>query len=292
MSVRQGLLTLPEDGDLLRIPGFLPEGAGSAFTRRLLHEWPLSRVELAEFPDLPGSPRRIVKSQLAETSVEGAFYRFAGGIPDRERGMLGLPERLGEGGTENTGWLILSFEDGEAEDWSGLDENALRTRVRELVRAVNRAFGDSAPVFTDWSAPERLAEDLESDLPVLRQGGLDPDADKAVRRWIGKEAAACWDAPVGLLHGDLKADNLIRRGERTVVLDWQRPARGPLPLEEELSLLLENREPEKPGPFTTLACLYLAHWYAWAWRTCLPWPFVLSQAVRYAAEGGYGMFTR
>lgn len=285
MSVRQGLLTLPEDGDLLRIPGFLPEGADAAFTRRLLREWPLSRVELAEFPDLPGSPRRIVKSQRTVTSVEGAFYRYAEGIPDRERGMIRLPERLGEGGAEETGWLILSFEDGEAEDWRGLDENAVRTRVREIVLAVNRTFGDSAPVFTDWSAPEKPAEDLESDLPVLRRGGLDPEAETAVRRWIGKEAAACWDAPVGLLHGDLKADNLIRQGERTAVLDWQRPARGPLPLEEELSLLLENREPEKPGSFTTLARLYLAHWYARAYRTCLPWPFVLKQAVRYAAEG-------
>ena len=56
MSVRQGLLTLPEDGDLLRIPGFcpegIPEGKAPCMTRTALHEWPLSRVELAAFPDV------------------------------------------------------------------------------------------------------------------------------------------------------------------------------------------------------------------------------------------------
>ncbi|MBQ3860317.1 MAG: hypothetical protein II779_07300, partial [Clostridia bacterium] len=60
------------------------------------------------------------------------------------------------------------------------------------------------------------------------------------------------------------------------------PMRAPLPLEEELSLLLTRPESRSSGPFHRLACAAEAHWYAWAWRTCLPWPFVRMTAVKYA----------
>ena len=298
MSVKNGLLTVPEDGDLLRIPGFcpagIPEGEDTVrVVRTLLHEWPLSRVELAEFPDLPGAPGRIVKTQLSAASAEGEFYRYAGPRFRGSRGGLRMPELLGRAAFGDCECLILSREAGEPEDWSGLTSDGIRERVRRIGAVLQLPDSERAPVFTDWSTPERFSADLWEDVPALLTGGVcDPER---IPERAERGCAACWEAPVGLLHGDLKADNLLTAGDDAVLLDWQRPARGPLPLEEELSVLLERGLPEdgKPGGalfsagnrFAALACFFEAHWYAWAWRTCLPWPFVLGQAVRYAEAG-------
>ncbi|MBE6724196.1 MAG: hypothetical protein E7576_03205 [Ruminococcaceae bacterium] len=304
---RKGLLTPPTDRELFRIPGFLQDESGTgAFAiaaRKTLHEWPLSRVELVElaFPDSdadPGIPaRRVVKSQLCAASVETAFYRFIGArtadggiLP----GAVRLPRFLGASYAADleTDWLILSYEEGEPESWDGLSRGQIRSRARELSRAFQSFALEGVPVFTDWSRHERFAADMDRIFPALTEeregeGGLDEEAAAELRRWIDGPAKDCWDSPVGLLHGDLKADNLIRIPGGTVVLDWQRPMKAPLPLEEELSLLLENRAPDpaEENPFRRLACLALSHWYAWAYLTCLPYPFVRSMAVRYAGMG-------
>ena len=313
------LLTPPTDAELLRVPGVLPENlrngrnTAAVVRRTVLHEWPLSRVELAELAELawpnsaadPGLPvRRVVKSQLCVSSVEAAFYRIAyargearGEAAEQGRGRalsdgIRLPGFLGASWSADleTDWLILSCEEGEPASWDGLTDEQIRSRVRELSRAF-QVLADGAPVFTDWSRHERFAADMDRIFPVLLDGedgaGLDGASAAELRAWIEGPAGDCWDSPVGLLHGDLKADNLIRTGAReTVVLDWQRPMKAPLPLEEELSLLLENRSPAPaadPTPFRRLACLTLCHWYAWAFRTCLPVPFVRSMAVHYAS---------
>ena len=302
------ILTPPTDAELLRIPGALPDnrrGTWRVTGRTVLHEWPLSRVELAELSELaePGSSARpvrriVVKSQSAVSSVEAAFYRIAcAGDAEKGRGRalsdgIRLPGFLGASFSADleTDWLILSCEEGEPESWDGLTDDEIRTRVRELSRAF-QVLSDGAPVFADWSRHERFAADMDGILPALLDGedgaGLDGASASELRKWIEGPARICWDSPVGLLHGDLKADNLIRtRAGETVVLDWQRPLKAPLPLEEELSLLLENRSPAPaaaPTPFRRLACLTLCHWYAWACRTCLPFPFVRAMAVKYAA---------
>ena len=295
---KNGLLTPPSDGDLFRIPGFPGRGADGGGTlriaaRTILHEWPLSRVERVDLASAGAdSVRRcvIVKSQLSVSSVEAAFYRVL-----RARtedcilpGGIRLPRFLGASFAEDlqTDWTVLSFEEGEAESWDGLTDGEIRTRVRELSRAFQSFAKEDVPVFADWSRHERFAADMERIFPALvsrdGEGGLDEST--SLRRLIEGPLRSCWDSPVGLLHGDLKADNLIRTpGGGTVVLDWQRPMKAPLPLEEELSLLLENRPPDSaPTPFRRLACLTLSHWYAWACLTCLPYPFVRGMAVRYA----------
>ena len=304
----RNLLTPPTDAELLLIPGVLPDsrrGNWQIADRTVLHEWPLSRVELAELSESaesepPARPVRriVVKSQSAEASVEAAFYRIAcARDAEKRRGRalsdgIRLPRFLGASYSADleTDWLILSCEEGEDESWDGLTDDVIRTRVRELSRAF-QVLSDGAPVFADWSRHERFAADMDRILPALLDGedGAGPDGASVseLRKWIEGPAKDCWDAPIGLLHGDLKADNLIRtRAGETVVLDWQRPLKAPLPLEEELSLLLENRSPAPaaaPTPFRRLACLTLCHWYAWAYRTCLPFPFVRAMAVKYAA---------
>ncbi|MBQ3637783.1 MAG: aminoglycoside phosphotransferase family protein [Clostridia bacterium] len=296
MSFRKGLLELPDPREVEALVGFVPAG------RRTLHEWPLSCVELISSEPFGGEEAergadyRILKSQLARASAEGAFYRYAkkiGGHPL----LLDLPEcgeKAGSAGAKSAGgteWLVLPYCPGKAEDWTALSNEALRARVRELSASFRPL--DGAPVFIDWTDRGRFLEDLEADLAALVSGGgEDPDLltgeerDELFRR-IERDAAVCWseEIPVGLLHGDLKGDNLLVSGpggSNVKVIDWQRPMRAPLPLEEELSLLLTRPESRSSGSFHRLACAAEAHWYAWAWRTCLPWPFVRANAVKYA----------
>lgn len=281
---KAGLLTLPGDEDLARMLG-VPLSDRIRFRRTTLHEWPLSRVELAEPQaqgEVPGLPPMIVKTQFAAASVERAFYRFA-----EERGIgkgngIRLPQLIGSGASPDgeTDWLILSREPGEPENWSDRTDGEIRARVKKIGAAIeNWDAAGEAPVFTDWRTHDRFAAALAEDYPLFR--GI--ERFEALAHWIETDAAACWNAPVGLLHGDLKADNLLRAEDAAILLDWQRPMRAPLPLEEELSLLLEGRSGEV-SPCRTLACLATAHWYAWAWRTCLPYPFVKNQALTYAAR--------
>ena len=162
------------------------------------------------------------------------------------------------------------------------------SRVRQINAVFQSPDFSRAPVFTDWSTAARFADDLLKDIPALLSGGM--ENPEQISNWLDQEGRKCWNSPVGLLHGDLKAENLLVTGDGTVLLDWQRPLRAPLPLEESLSILLERGIPEASGSsetavFDSLACFYLAHWYAWAWRTCLPYPFVLKQAVIYASAG-------
>ena len=136
-------------------------------------------------------------------------------------------------------------------------------------------YGD-APVFFDLSTPDKLAALTDELLPVLAEG----EARDPARR-VRENLAAWYDAPVGLLHGDLKGENILAAAGGSFVIDWQRPVLGPLPLEEELALLLAGRE--SGGVHAGLARLFLACWYGWAWRTCLPVPFVRGMARKYAA---------
>ena len=316
MSIRCGLMELPDSPELASLTGGrLEERTGD---RRVLHEWPLSRVEEAVLSLPPEQDRTehageketvryIVKSQVAGASSECGFYRRYGGFVS-EGGAFFIPEAVGIGcsddfGTvptgaepERTDWLILPLLEGTTEDWSAMTDGEIRARVRQVNGAFRTKDFEDAPVFTDWRTHGRFAEDLGEDFQVFAKGGLSDEEAEAARDLIREGLKDCWDATVGLLHGDLKGENLLtltetdgtqRQRGRTAVLDWQRPIRAPLPLEEELSLLLSDRgesgEGEKSA-FRRLACLSLAHWYALAYRRWIPYPFVCGMAGKYARK--------
>ena len=217
--------------------------------------------------------RAILKVSSRAESVERAFYRA----------VLSplLPALLAEGEAGDTDWLVLEYVDGQPEDWTGLSDEAIRRRAMEL-NAQFQSFAD-APVFLDWSAYEAFAVDFLGEIsPLVGHGGrgsITGEELDRLKEWAEGPARSLWEEETGLIHGDLKADNLLA-GDRLTVLDWQRPMRAPLPLEGALALTLTGRE--DPTPFGRLACAAEARWFAWAYRACLPYPFVLGQAIRYA----------
>lgn len=265
--MKNGLLTIPDDGELTSILG------RGIRERAVLHEWPLSRVERIICAD--GSTA-ILKTQLTEASAERAFYRAV-----RDPALL---SPLAEGESDGCGWMLLPDLGDAHEDWSGFSDGAIRDRVRELRRIIGRLGGGRAPVFFDFSSPEKLADACRSVRPSLEEAGMPEEEMKSL---FGKSlfdrtegaAGALWDSPAVLLHGDLKGENVIPTDHGVIILDWQRPMLGPEPLEEELALLLAGRESR--GEAAALARVVMGIWYAWAYRTCLPYPFVLGMAKKY-----------
>ncbi len=267
--MKNGLLTIPEDGTIAAMWG------RAIRERAVLHEWPLSRVERISFDD---GRTAILKTQLREASAERAIYRAV-----RDPSIL---EPLADGEEDGCDWMLLP-DLGEAhEDWGGLTDEAIRDRVRALSRIICRIDGDGIPVFFDFSSPELLARACVSILPTLEEAGMTAEELARLLDWAERDAPLLWDAPVVLLHGDLKGENVIPRENGPILIDWQRPMRGPAPLDEALALLLAGRVSR--DRYAPLAAFVMGFWYAWAYKTCLPYPFVLGMGKKHmkaAIEG-------
>lgn len=141
-------------------------------------------------------------------------------------------------------------------------------------------------VLDDAQLSELLGEpvaELTQVLPVLRDGGLSEVETDGLTAWMETRGRRCWDGPVGLLHGDLKGENVLQDGRGgCYLIDWQRPLFGPLALEESIALLLAERPGNPENALDILVRLYIAFWYGWAFQTCLPIPFVQGVGVKYA----------
>ncbi|MBO7404041.1 MAG: phosphotransferase [Clostridia bacterium] len=263
--MKNGLLTIPDNGEIEAVRG---QGIRE---RAVLHEWPLSRVERITWTD--GSTA-IVKTQLTMASAERAFYR--------SRKDPALLSPLADGVCGDCDWMLLEDLGSAHEDWSGFTDEAIRERVRVLRPLIRRLDGAEVPVFFDFQTPEKLVEACLGILPTLREAGIPKEELDALLDWAEHDARVLWDSPAVLLHGDLKGENVVPRGSGWVLLDWQRPMRGPESLDEELALLLADRKSRGMG--AALARFVMGYWYAWAYRTCLPVPFVLGMAGKMIRE--------
>ena len=105
-----------------------------------------------------------------------------------------------------------------------------------------------------------------------------------------KRAPLCYrDQPTGILHGDLRGENVITDGDRLLyIIDWQRPVLGPLPL-ETASAMEQAGFPLKGDPFGELALVFNGIWYEYANLRLLPFPDLKETARGYfqrAVNGG------
>jgi aminoglycoside phosphotransferase (APT) family kinase protein len=130
---------------------------------------------------------------------------------------------------DDDGWVVAAYEavDGRTPTapWDPDELDAVLDAVAGIgaTSAVGLdlpdAATDAAGLFTGW---ERLRDDPDptlSDLAPWAAGRLDELVDLA-----GRGAASC--AGDALVHGDLRADNLLVTDERVVVVDWPWAMRG------------------------------------------------------------------
>ena len=258
MPIQDGLLTVLANEDLSRLLG------EDIKTRTSIHAWPLSRVDKIE----TATRTYALKTQLSSSSVERQFYRAV-------NSPLLLSPVL-EGEICSCDFLLLPWLDCPSESWEGLSDYGVRARVRE-VSAATQEFA-SAPVYFDYSSPALLLDAFHDIKSTLTDGGFSAEEADKLESWLAGDAHICYTGEIGLLHGDLKPENL----KGSIVLDWQRPMRAPLILEEELALRLTERN--SSGNAAALASFVLSHWYAHAYTRFLPYPFVRSAAIQYARE--------
>ena len=224
--------------------------------REKLHHWPLSWVEKWRLED----DRCVVyKSQRSEASVEKAVY-------EKVRASFLLPLLHAE---TCRGCDMMIFPYCPPSD--AVVPSA--SRVMELSRQCSdmlRAAGEM-PAFFDLSSADRMISQTEAAcLSALNQAEgqtmLSP-----LFRWMESQVPRLYAGqPIGMVHGDIQAANLITEGDAVrYILDWQRPMLAPLALEQALALRLGGYASEdRDWGHMALVCHIL--WYAWAYVHVLP----------------------
>jgi hypothetical protein len=200
--------------------------------------------------------RVFAKAVSAARSPHGVgFHRREADIAARLPASVGAPRLLWSGGTDDWAALVFADVDGRTPPlpWRPADW----TRVHDAVVALARDATPSpvdlpalAPdLFTGWRA---LAAD-----PVLA-ARADPWArarlDTLAELESGWPAAAAGNT---LVHGDLRADNVLLAGARVLFVDWPHAATG-APWLDLLCMLPSVAMQHGPDPADVWRCSPLA----------------------------------
>jgi hypothetical protein len=157
--------------------------------------------------------------------VEPEFYERASSPLLPEHQLLG---RLGRCETMVLNWIDAPQLRKEA---SGAEE--LLRHGRAVVEQIG-AIGGEPPVYLDVSTPQRWSAEVDTALEKivkLHQDGLfqavSPEALRRLREWAAEpEVVDAVTRQARIVHGDLKADQVLVAGEEYKVVDWQRPLRA------------------------------------------------------------------
>jgi aminoglycoside phosphotransferase len=171
--------------------------------------------------------RVFVKAAGAGQSPQAVdFYRREAGVAGRLPARVAAPRLLWSGGGED--WAALVFEDVDGHTpplpWRPGDWRRVHDALVTLARDLTPSPVDLAPIAADpalFSGWRSLAAD-----PALA-ARLDPWARDNVDRLAALEAG--WPAAAAgdtLVHGDLRADNILLAGERVLFIDWPHAGTG------------------------------------------------------------------
>ncbi len=254
-------LWLHEDDELAEI-------LGSPITERAtIHEWPLSCVQRVRTGD---GGRHIYKVQAPPT-LEADFYA-------RARSPLLVSARVLEGTGTTVAILMEELESPRLSDVRPVETEAIAIAT-DLVGQIAKIGGDP-PIMTDIGTEDRWAAYIGAALDDIRalvgDGSfrqVDLELVNRLSRWA--EAPSLLDAirmPAGYVHADLKADNVLVTPDGYRVLDWQRPIRGPVALDNATLLISLGIDPTKHVPIGIVQLYHLLHiaWYAQAARRWFP----------------------
>ena len=238
--------------------------------RKTLHEWPLSCVELLI---AQSGKKQIYKSQYGPT-VESDFYKNA----KSELLVPGKTLRITELGHVN---MLFEYIDGPMFEDIDLSNEVVIKLGKEILGEIEKIDGELI-CYQDISSEEKwlgLMENLQQRLQKLMSRGLFTEVNRDTIKIIDKqmfstEVVAALSKNVGLVHNDLRGNNvfLIQNGYR--VIDWQRPIIGPREL--DLASLLEFKKID-PVRYVDIGIVLIMYLLRIQWFT--------EAAVRWFPEG-------
>ena len=220
--------------------------------RDTLQEWPLSCVERLVMAD---GRRWVYKSQFGPT-VEPEFYSAV------QSELLPLAQVL-PSDKEKHSHMLFKFIDAPLLS----DLNLSAQEAIEISQAVLEAIkntGEKIPYYLDISSREKwkeLVEVLLTSLGSLISQNVFMVVDEPALRSLHEAAFSdsvvrALKQDVGLVHHDLKGENVFVLTEGFKVIDWQRPILGPRAL--DLLTLLSSLKLE-PEAYVDKGSIFLSH---------------------------------
>ncbi len=190
--------------------------------RETLHDWPLSCVQRLVFSD--GST--LIYKASSGPTVEPEFYA-------RVRSpLLVCTQTL----YRDERYACMVLEDVKApllEQKELTEEEALRIGS-DLLAGISQVEG-SAPVYLDlsqWESWQAIMESMLQDLQGLVKNGQYQEVDgsslTAIARCVSsRQVREAYHTPTGLVHNDLRGENIFILSDGYRVIDWQSPILGP-----------------------------------------------------------------
>ena len=238
-------------------------------SREKLSHWPLSYVEKVTLSD---NTRLVYKSQHAASSIENHFYSMIK--------MSFLLSPLYYDTYKNCDIMVMPYLDYLT--LGQLSENGFEQIISDISLMIQDI--PDMPVFFDLSSVEKLSSLIDSACSIFKD-----EDEKAniglLKKWVSEQAHFCYDNQlIGNVHGDLTASNVLTdNGKPAYILDWQRPMKAPVTLENALAYRLAGYDAvRKYGAFGILAAICHFVWYAFACKKFIP--FVYGRAQKLLQE--------
>ena len=161
--------------------------------------------------------------------------------------------------------------------------NASEIELEQTVFSINRMIQGifDMPVFFDLSSADKLAQNVDAVSVCFDERGKNQNIG-ILKKWVSEKSHIFYDnQEIGNVHGDLSASNiLVENGELRYILDWQRPMKAPIILENALAFRLAGCDAIKRyGDFGILALICHFIWYSYACVNFMPFVFDIAEKL-------------
>ncbi|MFZ9857828.1 MAG: phosphotransferase [Roseiflexaceae bacterium] len=227
--------------DLLDDDQLKPYVSSPIITRQTIHEWPLSCVQRVDCAD---GTQYIYKSQV-QPSVEAAVYRTV-------RAPHLLPATV-----INDQHIILPYI-------ASLDQINNHVDIAQGVLAHIATMPPYTPVYRTLDTIHAWSTLMDATVATLWQlvnsatftHLTRADVTRIVDWAEHRDVYALWRGPIGVVHGDLSASNILHTTDQAYVIDWQRPLYAPTVIDR---WMIEQafQLPSSTPPMTDTLCVLL-----------------------------------
>ena len=182
-------------------------------------------------PDQPLA--RTFSRKVRAFQRESAVYRLL-----KNHASLPVPRCFASvatsGGSDGLILMERTYPAREGDQIQGLSFRQLASAIRSVGKIHARFWNQPALLKNRFLPLHRynLAHQIKHSVPIFlrncRSWLSNPEAEKVshLPRIIGPALRQAKKSPVTLVHGDLRADNLLFSGQQAILLDWQMATRG------------------------------------------------------------------